>query len=220
MSLSSSTSSASVSNSSSNSSFSFFKRLTLSSLVVLFFTNDFTAEKYIGDERAEFDIRAASSAIREFCGWHVYPSQACELNTTFFDKRVSVVDRMLLIQLPATFVSEIESITIDGVEYESYALMPSGILRIFGLPWSRLKLWTPLVVRYTAGLPEGGADGLRAILADRVAHALASSDGVQSETAGGISVTYNATWANGAKATALADDSKEVLSPYRLRGVF
>ena len=182
--------------------------------------NDITAGKYLTDGRVEHSIKAAASAIRNFCGWHIYPSLTCELNTTLYDKAVTVSDRMILIQLPATFVSEIESITIDGVEYDSFVLMPSGILRIFGLPWSRLKLWTPLVVRYTAGLPEGGADGLRAILADRVAHALASSDGVQSETAGGISVTYNATWANGAKATALADDSKEVLSPYRLRGVF
>lgn len=182
--------------------------------------NDITACKYLTDGRVEHNIKAAAFAIRNYCGWHVYPSLACELKTTLYDKAVTVSDRMILIQLPATFVSEIESITIDGVEYDSYVLMPNGILRIFGLPWSRLKLWTPLVVRYTAGLPEGGADGLRAILADRVAHALASSDGVQSETAGGVSVTYNAAWANGAKATALADDSKEVLSPYRLRGVF
>ena len=183
--------------------------------------NDFTAQKYIGDERAEFDIRAASSAIREFCGWHVYPSQACELNTTFFDKRVSVVDRMLLIQLPATFVSAIESIQIGDETIDStFVLMPNGVLRVFGLAWSRLTLWTPVVVNYTAGLPEGTAEDVMAVLADRVTHALASSEGVQSETAGGVSVTYNAAWANGAKATALADDTKEVLSHYRLRGVF
>lgn len=190
------------------------------SIMTLTEFNEVTAGKYLADSRVEPDIKAAAAAIRNYCGWHVYPALTCELNTTLYDKAVTVSDRMILIQLPATFVSEIESITIDGAEYDSFVLMPNGILRIFGLPWSRLKLWTPLVVRYTAGLPEGGADGLRAILADRVAHALASSDGVQSETAGGISVTYNATWANGAKATALADDSKEVLSPYRLRGVF
>ena len=183
--------------------------------------NDFTAKKYIGDERAEFDIRAASSAIREFCGWHVYPSQACELNTTFFDKRVSVVDRMLLIQLPATFVPSIELIQIgDEVIDETYVLMPNGILRVYGLSWSRMKLWTPVVVRYTAGIPEGAADGLKELIAHRVTHALASSEGVQSETAGGVSVTYNANWINNSRATALADDNKEVLSPYRLRGVF
>lgn len=183
--------------------------------------NSMTAEKYLADSRVESDIKAATAAIREFCGWHVYPSQACELNTTFFDKRVSVVDRMLLIQLPATFVSSIELIQIgDEVIDETYVLMPNGILRVYGFGWSRLKMWTPVVVRYTAGLPEGAADGLKELIAHRVTHALASSEGVQSETAGGVSVTYNANWINNSRATALADDNKEVLSPYRLRGVF
>ena len=183
--------------------------------------NAMTAEKYLDDTRVEPDIKAATAAIRNFCGWHVYPSQACQLNTTLYDKAVTISDRVLLIQLPATFVSAIESIqigeeTIDG----TFVLMPNGVLRVFGLSWSRLTLWTPVVVKYTAGLPEGTAEDVLAVLADRVTHALASSEGVQSETAGGVSVTYNAAWANGAKATALADDTKEVLSHYRLRGVF
>ena len=183
--------------------------------------NAMTAEKYLDDTRVEPDIKAATAAIRNFCSWHVYPSQACQLNTTLYDKAVTISDRVLLIQLPATFVSAIESIqigeeTIDG----TFVLMPNGVLRVFGLSWSRLTLWTPVVVKYTAGLPEGTAEDVLAVLADRVTHALASSEGVQSETAGGVSVTYNAAWANGAKATALADDTKEVLSHYRLRGVF
>lgn len=182
--------------------------------------NTFTANKYQSDSRAEPDIKAAAAAVRNYCGWHVYPSLACELNTTLYDKAVTVLDRMILIQLPATFVSSVESITIDGVEYESYVLMPNGILRIFGLPWSHMKLWTPVVINYTAGLPEGGADAVKELIAHRVTHALASSDGVQSETAGGVSITYSANWTNSARSTALADDNKEVLSPYRLRGVF
>lgn len=182
--------------------------------------NTFTANKYQSDSRAEPDIKAAAAAIRNYCGWHVYPSLACELNTTLYDKAVTVSDRMILIQLPATFVSSVESITVDGVEYDSYVLMPNGILRIFGLPWSHMKLWTPVVINYTAGLPEGGADAVKELIAHRVTHALASSDGVQSETAGGVSITYSANWTNSARSTALADDNKEVLSPYRLRGVF
>ena len=182
--------------------------------------NTFTANKYQSDSRAEPDIKAAAAAIRNYCGWHVYPSLACELNTTLYDKAVTVSDRMILIQLPATFVSSVESITVDGVEYDSYVLMPNGILRIFGLPWSHMKLWTPVVINYTAGLPEGGADAVKELIAHMVTHALASSDGVQSETAGGVSITYSANWTNSARSTALADDNKEVLSPYRLRGVF
>ena len=183
--------------------------------------NSMTAEKYLADSRVEPDIKAATAAIRNYCGWHVYPSQACELNTTLYDKAVTISDRVLLIQLPATFVSSIELIQIgDEVIDETYVLMSNGILRVYGLSWSRLKLWTPVVVRYTAGIPEGAADGLKELIAHRVTHALASSEGVQSETAGGVSVTYNANWINNSRATALADDNKEVLSPYRLRGVF
>lgn len=183
--------------------------------------NEFTANKYQTDGRAEPDIKAAASAVRNYCGWHVYPSLACELSTTPYDKRVSIADRVLMIQLPATFVSSIESIQIDGVEYdETYVLMPNGILRVYGLPWSRLRMWTPIEIQYTAGIPDGSADGLKELIAHRVTHALESSGGVQSETAGGVSITYNASWTNNARATALADDNKEVLSPYRLRGVF
>ena len=191
------------------------------SMMTLSEFNSLTAEKYLADSRVEPDIKAATAAIRNYCGWHVYPSQACELNTTLYDKAVTISDRVLIIQLPATFVPSIELIQIgDEVIAETYVLMPNGILRVYGLSWSRLKLWTPVVVRYTAGIPEGAADGLKELIAHRVTHALASSEGVQSETAGGVSVTYNANWINNSRATALADDNKEVLSPYRLRGVF
>jgi hypothetical protein len=64
------------------------------------------------------------------------------------------------------------------------------------------------------------AAAIKELVAHRVTHALASSSGVQSETAGGVSVTYNASWVNGSRATALADDNKEVLQPYRIQGVF
>ena len=61
---------------------------------------------------------------------------------------------------------------------------------------------------------------IKELIAHRVTHALAQSYGVQSEAAGGVSVTYNATWTNNARATALPSDNKEVLAPYRLQGVF
>lgn len=182
--------------------------------------NELTAGKYVTDERARGNALAAASAIRNYCGWHVYPSLSCELQTTLYDKAVTASDRMIMIQLPATFVSSIESIRIDGVEYDTYVLMPNGVLRIYDLPWTRMKLWTPMEIRYTAGLPEDAAAGIKELVAHRITHALESSAGIQSETTGGVSITYNANWVNNSRATALADDNKEVLSPYRLRGVF
>ena len=182
--------------------------------------NQYTANKYAGDSRVAADISAASAAIRNYCGWHVYPSEACELNTTFYDRRVGVVYGEILIQLPAAYVTEVTSIKIGGVTHEDYVLEPNGLLRIYNIHWHDIHRYTKLVVDYTAGLPDELMDSVKELIAHRVTHALASSAGVQSETAGGVSITYNAGWVNSARATALADDNKEVLAPYRIQGVF
>ena len=75
-------------------------------------------------------------------------------------------------------------------------------------------------MEYTAGLPDQLMGAVMELTAHRLTHALASSNGVTSETAGGVSITYNANWINSARATALPDDNKEVLAPYKLQGVF
>lgn len=182
--------------------------------------DEFTADKYSGDVRTEANIKAAEAAIRNYCGWHVSPSLECELSITFFDKRVATVGGGILIQLPAAFVSSVNSVYVDGAEVETYVLETNGVLRIYGLNWYGIRKYTPIVVRYTAGVSADMAAGLKELIAHRVTHALASSAGVQSETAGGVSITYNASWTNNARATALADDNLQVLQPYKLRGVF
>lgn len=180
--------------------------------------NAFTADKYASDARVASNINAAMSAVRNYCGWHVYPSEACELSTTFFDKRVTRFRRMIMVQLPATFVSSVSSVTIDGTTHTDYVLDHNGILRLYNVDWADVYPYTPIVINYTAGLTD--ADDVKELIAHRVTHALASSGGVQSETAGGVSITYSANWINNSRSTALADDNKEVLAPYRLRGVF
>lgn len=182
--------------------------------------NNFTANKYASDIRTEANIKAAGTAIRNYCGWHVFPSETCKIETTFYDKRVTEVFGGILIQLPASYVSKVTSITIGEKEHTSFVLEPNGILRLYDVNWYGLYKHTPIVVEYEAGLPEDLMDALKELIAHRVVHALSSTAGVQSETAGGVSITYNATWANSTRATALADDNLQVLQPYRVRGVF
>ena len=183
--------------------------------------DQFTADKYAGDKRTYENIMAAESAIRNYCGWHIFPELDCRLDTTFFDRRVTTAGRHILVQLPATYVTAVESIEIGGTHYdETYVLDPNGMLRIYGVDMHALREYSKIVIDYTAGIPEELAAGLKELIAHRVTHAMASSDGVQSESAGGVSITYNASWTNNARATALADDNKEVLAPYRLKGVF
>lgn len=181
--------------------------------------DEFTAEKFEGDARTAPNIGAACSAIRNYCGWHVSPSLECVLDTTFFDSRAMCAGPWLIIQLPATFVSDVSSVAIDGEAYTQYAADTNGILRVY----TGARGFNPLTqieVVYTAGVPDCMAIGLKELVAHRVTHALVSSNGVQSESAGGVSITYSANWTNSARATALPDDNKAVIEPYRLKGVF
>lgn len=180
---------------------------------------EFSAGKYHGDQRTAREISAASAAIRNYCGWHVYPSASCEMSVLMNDKRVTRVGNDLLIQLPAAFVTEVESVTINDKTYMA-TCESNGILRVYDVDFSTLKRYSPIEVTYTAGVDEDTIDELKELIASRVTHATASSNGITSEAAGGVSVTYNASWVNSASATTLPDSSKEVLSPYRVRGVF
>jgi len=181
--------------------------------------NTITANKYTGDSRIEPNIKAASQAVRNYCGWHIYPSSTCKLSTSFYDKRITRNGNMILIQLPATFVTSVTAVRIGGVACNNFVIETNGILRIFGIS-EYFEPYTTLEVEYTAGLSDALVANLQELVAHRVTHALASSAGIQSETAGGVSITYSAVWTNTARSTALPSDNKEVLAPYRLMGVF
>lgn len=181
--------------------------------------DEMTAGKYSGDSRIGPNIAAAESAVRNYCGWHLYPSTTCQLSTTLFDRRVTAVGSGYLIQLPARFVSAVSHVSIAGVEYTTFVLETNGILRLYNVA-SWLPPQSAVLVNYTAGLPDAFMDSIKDIIAHRVTHALANSYGVMSEAAGGVSVTYNANWINSSRATALPTDNKEVLEPYKLTGVF
>lgn len=192
---------------------------TLPDLLTVTEFNDFTAGKYTGDARIEPNLSAVSSAIRNWCGWHIYPSLDCKFETTMFNPRVTTVGRNALFQLPTKYLSKVRSITIDGADYPVFAQETNGLIKVYGIDFG-LYEFSPIEIEYTAGLPDGLMSAIKELAAHRVTHALASSGGIQSETAGGVSITYSANWTNSARSTALADDNKEVLMPYRVQGVF
>ncbi len=181
--------------------------------------NEMTAGKYTGDVRIEPSIAAAESAVRNYCGWHLYPATECQLSTTLFDRRITAVGGGYLIQLPARFVSAVSGVTIGGTACTTFVLETNGILRLYNVGGC-LPMYTQVVITYTAGLPDAFMDSVKDIISHRVTHALANSYGVTSESAGGVSVTYNANWINSSRATALPSDNKEVLAPFTLTGVF
>ena len=181
--------------------------------------NEYSANRFQGDIRILKELDSASTAIRNYVGWHLYPSEACRLEMTLQDRRITFVGHDILIQLPAKYVTDVGSVTVNGTAYE-YTFETNGTLRIYDVEDYGLKRYSQVVVTYTAGLPDALMASIWELTAHRLTHALSSSNGVTSETAGGVSVTYNANWINSSRATALPDDNKEVLAPYRLQGVF
>lgn len=183
----------------------------------------FTADKYADDARIAGNITAASEAVQNYVGWHLYPSHDCEYSERLLlgNGRIKRCGVDFLIQLPATYVTSITSVTIDDEEWDDYSFETNGLLRLFDvLPDTSLTRKTEIVVEYTAGIPSALMNAVKELIAHRVTHALASSAGVQSESAGGVSVTYSANWINSSRSTALAADNKEVLDQYKLREVF
>lgn len=179
-----------------------------------------TGSKYADDDRIPDNISAACSAIRAYCGWHIYPSEACEATLLLNDRRVTAICGDLLIQLPTKFLTAISSITIDGDEYTAFSFETYGLVRVYDVDFYGLERYSPIVIEYTSGLTDEMMYGIKELIAHRVTHAAASSNGITSEAAGGVSVTYNANWVNSARATALPNDNKELLTPYRVQGVF
>lgn len=178
-----------------------------------------TANKYAGDVRLNSGLLAVSQAIRNYCGWHVYPAAECSFSTTFYDRRVTSIGSEILIQLPARCVSSVSEVKIGNTAIQTFVVESNGLLHIYDVNGGYPR-YTTMFVKYTAGVPDAFAEAIKELAAHRVTHALAQSYGVQSESAGGVSITYSANWINSARATALPDDNKEVLAPYRLQGVF
>lgn len=177
-----------------------------------------TAGRFSGDSRTQPLINAAQAAVRNYCGWHVCPSEKCTLEARAHDLRLTYSGHDTIIQLPARYVSAVSKVKVGGRDIVDFSFDANGLLRIYNTVVGSRK--TVIYVEYAAGLPMDLAAGVKELIAHRVTHGLAQSYGVQSEAAGGVSVTYSANWINSARATALPDDNKEVLAPYRLQGVF
>lgn len=189
--------------------------------------NTFTANKFTGDVRIEPNIKSASNAIRNYCGWHIYPNLECEMVFRVFDLRDSFIGCDLLIQLPSTYVTGIKSILLNakkeddewaGDSTTDFDIEKSGLLRIYSV--LGIDRRSRIRIVFDSGLDSSQMDVIKELTAHRVTHAVSSSYGVMSESAGGVSVSYSSVWAGNTRSTALPDDNKEVLNAYKVKGVF
>ena len=207
-----------------------YKLTTASSLTDFLTTsefNNFTANKYAGDVRVEPNIKSATRSIQNYCGWHIYPNLECEMVYRVLDLRDCFIGSDLLIQLPSCFTTEVSSVLLNAIfdnnEWTGDAITDfdfteSGLLRLYSV--SNIDRKSKIRIVFKSGLDASQIDVLKELTAHRVVHAVSSSYGVTSESAGGVSITYNSSWAGNTRSTALPDDNKEILNVYRVKGVF
>lgn len=186
--------------------------------------NQRTANKYVLDSRIENTIASATSTIRNYVGWHLATNVACEIELTFDDLHIVRNGSDLLVQLPIRFFDSIEHIYLGARKENNiwvgdecpYSFKSDGIVKIYNAPY--YQRYDRLVIQFTAGLTDGLLDGLKAIITQRVAHTLSGVGmlGINSESAGGVSVSYSNTFMNNAKATSLMSDEKEFLQPFKV----
>ena len=177
--------------------------------------NTYTGGKYTGDTRIEPSIKAASLALQNYCGWHLFGAEACKISWTIKNRGIIITGRDLLIQLPARMITGITSVTINGEATTDFTYQPNGLLTVYDVSISSRRDLIEVV--YTAGVTS--SDALKELVADMVTLKLAKSYGVTSEAAGGVSITYNSSWTNGSYDRVL-ENNAALLHPYRLEGVF
>lgn len=160
------------------------------------------------DPRVEAMCLAVSSAIRDYCGWHIAPVLKCRYITELSDK---------IIYLPAVGVRGIDSLSVDGksISVDSIEYKSSGLVRLASLSSVDGIKWGSTVVEYEAGFSNTAA--LVSQIAAQIAlNSLTASAGIRSEAAGQVSLTYNTTGDGITGGVSLLGRDMLLLKPYRL----
>lgn len=146
-------------------------------------------------------LDGVSSAIRDWCGWHVAPVLEC----TFTGNGEGS-----LLMLPAMGVQSFESLDVDGSN-PAYWWDASGMVRLKGgiFPCG----WRNVTAVYTAGFASASVAQVAAQVA---ANMLTASPGVREEHAGQVGITYNQTGSGITGGVSLLDRDRALLAPYRL----
>lgn len=147
--------------------------------------NSMTGGKWTSDSLGvACALDAASQAVRNACGWHVSPSLACTARVTAEGK---------VARLPAICVSAISSLTEDGVSLvagSDYEWRRDGLLRRACFRnWS--PSWDGIAVSYTAGFVADACPDLAQAVCGIAEAVLSVPRGVSSESADGVSISYN-----------------------------
>lgn len=181
---------------------------TINPIITVAQFHQLTGNTFSSNPRVESAINAASQSIRNYCGWHICPMMTC----TSYPVGGTVVAR-----LPATYVSEVNGVTEDGVELttDDYQWRRDGLLkRSPRHQWS--DKWDAITVEYVAGYSVDAVPDLIEAIVSIASGVLSVSAGVISESADGVSISY-ATSASSI-ASSLTSAQKSALDQYKVVG--
>lgn len=182
--------------------------------------NSMTANKYALDSRVLSAIKSVTAAVRNYCGWHIAGPQKCELVLNVQNLHITRKYSDIIIQLPYRFVSDVEKVIFNatkeddewvGDEYD-FDFTYNGKLTVYDADVCSRK--SKVVIIATVGLND--TDAIKGLIANKVGHMLSGTFGVQSESAGGLSISYSTSFVNGAKPNSLMTDDKELLNSYKI----
>ncbi len=146
-------------------------------------------------------LDGVSSAVRDYCGWHVSPVLEC----TYINNGDGP-----LLMLPAMGVQSVKSLEVDGIEPE-FEWDASGMVRLKGgsFPCG----WRNVTAVYTAGFASAS---VAQVVAQIAANMLTASPGVREEHAGQVGITYNQTGSGITGGVSILGRDRELLAPYKL----
>lgn len=165
-----------------------------------------TGGVYMGNDRTESALLAASQAVRNYCGWHICPSMECEAYP---------IGGAKVTKLPAGYVSEIKSVVENGKELTGgqYEWRRDGLMRRCQFTiWS--SGWDSIEVDYIAGYDIEAVPDLAEAVRAITESVLAVSAGVTSESADGVSISYSSSASS--IAAALTSSQKAALAAYKV----
>lgn len=183
-----------------------------------------TGGRFANDGRVRHAIASAESSIRAFVGWHLARTAECSMVVNAGNLHQSHRDDTL-IQLPTKFLTDVTKVLLNAKKVDGewtgdeaeFEFERNGMLTVYGCGNADRR--SKIYIEFVSGLPDNAIADVKEIVAHMASHGLANSFGIQSESTGGVSVTYSATWAGTASSSTLTDEIKNALAPYRLQGV-
>ena len=154
------------------------------------------------DDQIQAVLDSVSSAIRDYCGWHVGPSLECTFTGNGEGR---------LLMLPAMGVISVDSLEVKGESVTDFEWTAAGMVRLKSSVFP--DEWRSVECVYTAGFD---ASSIGQVVAQIASNALAAAPGVANERAGNVSITYNQTGAGITGGVSLLPRDYAILAPYRL----